>query len=80
MAGREGNIAPMLAILQKGLVIIMPHEMLMQEALYQASMQMFRSLLEKGIITRENYLEAERLMREKYHPKLGTLFFDMTLT
>lgn len=44
----------MLVILQKGLVMAMPHEMLMREAHYQSSMRMFRSLFEKGIITQEN--------------------------
>jgi hypothetical protein len=52
----------------------------MREAKYQSSMRMFRSLLDKGIITQKDYFEAEHLMREKYHPLLGTLFADIALT
>ncbi|WP_255449315.1 SHOCT domain-containing protein [Selenomonas caprae] len=43
-------------------------------------MQMFRTWLEQGIITQADYAKAEQLMREKYHPLLGTLFFDIALT
>ena len=58
----------------------MSHEMLVREAKYQASMRMFRLLMENGTITREDYIEAERLMKEKYNPNLGTLFSDLALT
>ncbi|WP_195847813.1 SHOCT domain-containing protein [Selenomonas montiformis] len=58
----------------------MSHELVMKEAKYQSAMRMFREMLETGIITRENYAEAERLMREKYKPVVGTLFSDMALT
>ena len=80
MAGREGSIAPMPATSQKGLVKPMSHELLLREAKYQSSMRMFRSLLDKGIINRGDYVEAEHLMREKYHPLMGTLFADIALT
>ena len=80
MAGRTESTAPMPATLQKGLVKPMSHDLMMKEAKYQSAMQMFRGMLEKGIITRENYAEAERLMREKYKPILGTLFSDIALT
>ena len=68
------------ATLQKGLVKPMSHELLLREAKYQSSMRMFRSLLDKGIISQGDYVEAEHLMREKYHPLLGTLFADIALT
>lgn len=58
----------------------MSHDLMMKEAKYQSAMQMFREMLEKGIITQENYVEAEQLMREKYKPVVGTLFSDMALT
>ena len=80
MAGLAESIVPMPATLQKGLVKPMSHDLMMKEAKYQSAMQMFRGMLEKGIITRENYAEAERLMREKYKPILGTLFSDIALT
>ena len=78
--GRAESIALMPATLQKGLVKLMSHDLMMKEAKYQATMQMFREMLERGIITRENYAEAEQLMREKYKPVVGTLFSDMALT
>ena len=58
----------------------MSHDLLMQEAGYQAAMQMFRGMLKKGIITQTDYVKAQDLMCEKYHPLLGTLFSDMALT
>ena len=78
MAGRGGSIAPIPATSQKGLVKPMSHELLLREAKYQSSMRMFRSLLDKGIISQGDYVEAEHLMREKYHPLLGTLFVDLS--
>ena len=77
MAGQDGSIAPMPATSQKGLVKPMSHELLLREAKYQSSMRMFRFLLDKGIINQGDYAEAEHLMREKYHPLLGTLFVDL---
>ena len=80
MAGAVRSIAPMLVTSQKGSVKLMSHELLLREAKYQSSMRMFRSLLDKGIISQGDYVEAEHLMREKYHPLLGTLFADIALT
>ena len=51
-----------------------------QEKMYQTTMHIFRSMLVNGIITSSDYEEAERLMREKYHPTVGTLFSDLALT
>ena len=70
----------MLVILQKGLVVKMFRELLEREADYQASMLMFRSLMKKGILTAEEYKDAERMMAEKYKPIVGTLFSDIRLT
>ena len=80
MAGKTESTAPMPAILQKGLVKTMSHDLIMKEAKYQSAMQVFRGMLEKGIITQDDYAKAERMMRDKYQPVLGTLFFDMALT
>ena len=65
---------------QKGLVKPMSHDLMLKEAKYQSAMQVFRGWLEQGIITQADYVKAEQLMREKYHPLLGTLFSDMALT
>ena len=58
----------------------MSHDLMLKEAKYQSAMQVFRSWLEQGIITQADYVKAEQLMREKYHPLLGILFSDMALT
>ena len=58
----------------------MSRELLEREANYQTAMRMFRSLLDKGTITKEDYAKAEQLMREKYKPVVGTLFSDIELT
>ena len=65
---------------QNGLVIAMSRELLEREAHYQTAMQMFRSLLTKGLLTKEEYTKAERMMREKYNPVVGTLFSNIELT
>ena len=80
MDGKAGSIAATPATWQKGLVAVMPREQMEREARYQASMCMFRSLWAQGILSREDYREAERMMREKYNPALGTLFSDISLT
>ena len=80
MAEPDGSFAVTLATSQKGLVIKMSRELLEREANYQTAMRMFRSLLDKGTITKEDYAKAEQLMREKYKPVVGTLFSDIGLT
>ena len=52
----------------------------MKEVKYQSAMLLFRGWLEQGIITQADYAKAEQLMREKYHPQLGTLFSEIALT
>ena len=58
----------------------MSHELVMKEVKYQSAMLLFRGWLEQGIITQADYAKAEQLMREKYHPQLGTLFSEIALT
>ena len=58
----------------------MSHDLVMKEAKYQSAMLLFRGWLEQGIITQADYAKAEQLMREKYHPQLGTLFSEIALT
>lgn len=48
------------------------------EKLYQASMNLFKSMLEKGLITEEQYAIIDTKMLEKYRPLLGTLFAETT--
>ena len=47
-----------------------------REKLYQATMNMFRSMLEKGIITEEQYNVVDTNMLQKYRPLLGGIFSE----
>ena len=49
-----------------------------REKLYQATMNMFRSMLKKGLITEKQYAIIDTKMLEKYRPLLGTLFSEST--
>ena len=80
MASRAGNIAVTNAISQKGSVVKMSQQQFEREKMYQTYMHIFRSLLDRGIITPSDYTDAERIMREKYNPVVGTLFSDLALT
>ena len=51
-----------------------------RERLYQATMHIVRNMLAEGIINHQEYAVAEKLMLEKYHPILGALFSDISLT
>ena len=51
-----------------------------RERLYQATMYIMRNMLAEGVINRREYAEAEKWMLEKYHPVLGALFSDISLT
>lgn len=51
-----------------------------REKLYQATMNMFRSMLKKGLITEEQYAIIDTKMLQKYQPLLGTLFAAQPLT
>ncbi len=52
----------------------MNEEQFEREKLYQASMNLFKAMLEKGLITEEQYAIIDTKMLEKYRPLLGTLF------
>ena len=47
-----------------------------RETLYQATMNMFQSMLREGVITREQYTIIDTRMLQKYRPLLGTLFSE----
>ena len=50
------------------------------EKLYQTTMLMARNLHDQGILSDEEYGQIDTIFREKYHPTLGTLFADISLT
>ncbi|MDF2645359.1 MAG: hypothetical protein K0Q73_1164 [Paenibacillus sp.] len=57
----------------------MSEDQLRNEMLYQTSMSLARTMLEKGMISEEEYHEFDTIMLEKYHPIFGTLFSDIHL-
>lgn len=61
-------------------VMAMNEDQFEREKLYQATMNMFRSMLKKGLITEEQYTIIDTKMLQKYQPLLGTLFVAQPLT
>ena len=59
-------------------VIAVTEEQFDREKRYQASMNMFRTMLKNGLITEEQYAIIDTKMLEKYRPLLGTLFAELT--
>ena len=80
MEMRTENTAPMSATSQTAseAVMAMNEDQFEREKLYQATMNMFRSMLKKGLITEEQYAIIDTKMLEKYRPLLGTLFSEST--
>jgi len=54
-------------------VIGMTDDQFQREALYQATMSMFRAMLRSRLITEEQYTVIDTKMKEKYSPIIGTL-------
>ena len=82
MAIRTENIAAMrviLLIVSKA-VSAMSEADFRREKLYQGTMHILRSMRSEGLINGGEYKQAEQLMVEKYHPVLGELFSDLSLT
>lgn len=69
-----GNTALTSATSRIGLeVIAMTDDQFKREALYQATMSMFQSMLRSRLITQEQYQVIDTKMKEKYRPIIGTL-------
>mgnify|MGYP000942773388 FL=1 len=51
----------------------MSDEQFEREKLYQASMEMFKKMLDQGLITEDEYAVIDTKMKEKYTPIIGTL-------
>ena len=43
------------------------------ERLYRMSLSIAKTMLKKGIITKDEYLEIDTILPQKYRPTLGTL-------
>lgn len=54
----------------------MSKEELHNDMLYHAAISMAKSMLEKGLITEEEYAEIDIILLEKYRPYLGTLLSE----
>lgn len=82
METRTENTAPMSATSQTAseAVMAMNEDQFEREKLYQTTMNMFRSMLKKGLITEEQYAIIDTKMLQKYQPLLGTLFAAQPLT
>lgn len=82
MEMRTENTAPTSATSQTAseAVMVMNEDQFEREKLYQATMNMFRSMLKKGLITEEQYAIIDTKMLQKYQPLLGTLFAAQPLT
>ena len=80
MAIPVGSIVVMNAMLLTDLEVTgMSEDQFRNEMLYQTTMTLARSMLEKGVISEEDYHEFDTIMLEKYHPIFGTLFTDISL-
>lgn len=76
-AQRE-NTAVMPATSSTGLeVAAVSKEQLTNEKLYQATMSMVRRMLEKRLISEEEYRQIDTMFLEKYRPVFGTLFSEI---
>lgn len=60
-------------------VFRMSEEQFRNEMQYQITMSLARSMLEKGMISEDEYHEFDTIMLGKYHPIFGTLFSDISL-
>lgn len=58
----------------------MTKEQFEAEKLYQSSLAIARTMLKNGLVKEEEFNLIEASLREKYHPKLGTLFAYIPLT
>ncbi len=61
-------------------VVLMDKQEFRNEKLYQTTMLMARKMHSDGIISDKEYGQIDTIFREKYHPTLGTLFADISLT
>lgn len=78
MRATAENTAPMPAIFH--LVTERRMHMNQNEITYLITMKLFRKMLKSGLISEKEYAVIDTKMREKYRPKIGTLFTEKPLT
>lgn len=58
----------------------MDKEQFRAERLYQLSLSVAKSMLEKGVISEKEFSEIDTILLKKYKPTLGTLLSGKPLT
>lgn len=58
----------------------MDKEQFRAELLYQMSLSVAKSMLEKGVISEKEFSEIDTILLKKYRPTLGTLLSGKKLT
>lgn len=48
-----------------------------KEAMYQVTMSIVKKMFHANLISEEEYRQIDTMFREKYEPKIGTLFVDL---
>lgn len=77
--GNTAHIGVMSADVSKA-VMVMDEKQFRAEKMYRISLSVAKSMLEKGIISKEEYSEIDTILLEKYRPVLGTLLAGKPLT
>ncbi len=47
------------------------------EKMYLMTMNIMKSLFNKGLVSKEEYTEIDTMFQEKYSPSLGSLFTEI---
>lgn len=78
----SGNTAPTSVISEtvSKAVKRMDKEQFRAERLYQMSISVAKSMLEKGVISEKEFSEIDTILLKKYRPPLGTLLSGKPLT
>ena len=56
----------------------MTPEELRNDMLYHMALSMTKTMLEKGLLSQEEYAEIDTILLQKYQPYLGRLFSENT--
>ena len=82
MAIHTGNTAPINVMSEavSKAVMVMDEKQFRAEKMYRISLSVAKSMLEKGIISKEEYSEIDTILLEKYRPTLGILLAGKPLT
>ena len=82
MATAEGNTAPtsVISVTASKAVVRMDKEEFRAERLYRMSLSVAKSMLKKGLISKEEFSEIDTILLKKYRPTLGTLLSGKPLT